>query len=139
MRPLGSISFLLLLGAVRALSQTPVVSAGGVVNAAGFDAAVSPGSLVSIFGSNLAPQTLAASVVPLPKSLAGVSVPFHGIGAPLQFVSASQINAQIPWEVSAAGSVSVVLMNNGFSSQPTDVAIATYAPDVFASQGYAIA
>ena len=139
MRPLGSISFLLLLGAVRAFSQTPVVSAGGVVNAAGFDAAVSPGSLVSIFGSNLAPQTLAASVVPLPKSLAGVSVQFNGIGAPLQFVSASQINAQIPWEVSAAGSVSVVVMNNGFSSQPTDVAIATYAPDVFASQGYAIA
>ena len=130
MRPLGSISFLLLLGAVRALSQTPVVSAGGVVNAAGFDAAVSPGSLVSIFGSNLAPQTLAASVVPLPKSLAGVSVQFNGIGAPLQFVSASQINAQIPWEM-GPGTYELQIQSIGLPNVTGTFTVSAIAPGLF--------
>jgi len=139
MPSLARISLLLLLGAARALTQTPVLNSGGVVNAASFDSPVSPGSLVSIFGSNLAPQTATASVVPLPLMLAGVSVQLNGAAAPLLFVSASQINAQIPWEVSAAGAVSVVVTNNGFSSGPADVSIGSYSPGVFASQGYAIA
>ena len=41
-----------------AFCQTPVISDGGVLNAASFDktpgAPLAPGSLVSIFGSNLA-------------------------------------------------------------------------------------
>ncbi|HEV2691142.1 MAG TPA: IPT/TIG domain-containing protein [Bryobacteraceae bacterium] len=122
-----------------AVAQTPVVSPGGVVNAASFDAPVSPGSLVSIFGSNLALQTAAAGAIPLPTSLAGVSVRFNGVLAPLLFVSTGQINAQLPWEVSANAVVSVVVTNNGASSVSQDVAVAPVSPGVFAIQGYAVA
>jgi uncharacterized protein (TIGR03437 family) len=139
MPPFLRISSLLLLVAGVALSQTPVVNTGGVVNAASFDTPVSPGSLVAIFGSNLAPQTVQASTVPLTRSLVGVSVQFNGIAAPLLFVSSSQINAQIPWEVSATDPVSVVVTNGQASSIPRDVSIRPYSPGVFASQGYAIA
>jgi uncharacterized protein (TIGR03437 family) len=133
------LSTLLLLGVSGALSQTPVVTPGGVVNASSFDAPVSPGSLVSIFGSNLAPQPAVAVALPLPQSLAGVSVQLNGVAAPLLFVSPNQINAQIPWEVSAIGPVSLVVTNNGSASDPIDITIGLYSPGVFVSQGYAIA
>jgi len=136
---LPSISLLLLLGVGPALSQTPVVNPGGVVNAASFDAPVSPGSLVSIFGSNLAQQTVAATLIPLPHRLAGVTVQFNGIAAPLLFVSPNQINAQIPWEVSATEPVSVVVTNGATSSAARDISIQPYSPGVFSLQGYAIA
>jgi len=122
-----------------ACGQTPVVSAGGVVNAASFDAPVSPGSLVSIFGSNLAPQVAAASTIPLPLSLGGVTVAFNGVAAPLLYVSSGQINAQLPWEVSATGPMDVVVVVNGAVSAPQSVSVAPVSPGIFAIQGYAVA
>jgi uncharacterized protein (TIGR03437 family) len=136
MRPY--IAVLALASAPLVFSQ-PVVSPGGVVNAATFVSPVSPGSLVSIFGSNLAPQTASASTIPLPPSLDGVTVQFNGVTAPLLFVSSSQINAQLPWEVPATGAVNVVVMNNGSPSAPQSVAIGPYSPGVFASGNHAIA
>jgi uncharacterized protein (TIGR03437 family) len=138
MTPLRFSGLLFLFGSF-ATAQTPAVTAGGVVNAASFDSPVAPGSLISIFGANLASQTAVAGVIPLPKSLAGVSVTFNSIAAPLLFVSDRQINAQLPWEVSASSPVNVVVNNNGALSTPQTVAIASIAPGVFAVQGHAIA
>jgi len=110
-----------------------------VVNAASFTLPVAPGSLVSIFGANLASQTAQASVIPLPVTLGGVSVSFNGFPAPLLFVSASQINAQFPWEVPSTGPVSVTVTNNLTPSAPQTVAVVQYAPGIFTVQGTAIA
>jgi len=109
-----------------------------VVNGASFDTPVSPGSLVSIFGSNLAPVTMQAGFIPLPVLL-GVSVQFNGINAPLLYVSPTQINAQMPWEISSTSIVSVVVINNMVSSNAQSVAIAPFGPGVFATGIYAIA
>src|ERR1022692_1384233 len=73
--------------AVLAVAQAPLVEHGGVVDAASFKGPVVPGSLVSIFGSNLASGTASASAIPLPVTLGGVSVSFNGIAAPLLYVS----------------------------------------------------
>ena len=55
---------------------------------------VAPGSIVSIFGTNLAASTATANAVPLPTTLSDVtSVTFNGIPAGLYFVSQNQINA----------------------------------------------
>ncbi len=116
------------------------MSPGGVVNAASFTAPVAPGELISIFGVNLAPDISAAGSIPLPMSLAGVSVRFNGnIFAPLVFVSPTQINAQLPWEVSADGPVTVVVNNNGVESAPQTVQVSLFSPAVFSAQGSAIA
>jgi len=120
-------------------AQSPVVSAGGVVNAASFVAPVTVGSLVSIFGSNLAPQAALATSIPLSTLLGGVAVSFNGLMAPLLYVSANQINAQLPFEVSSNSSVNVVVSNNGILSTPQTVNVSPYAPGVFAVQGYAVA
>ena len=68
------------------------------MNAASFAAKVAPGSLFSIFGTDLAMANQNAASAPLPTSLGGTSVTIGGKPAPLVFVSAGQINAQIPYE-----------------------------------------
>jgi uncharacterized protein (TIGR03437 family) len=98
-------SLALLLTAGAALAQTPVISPGGILNAASSDLTglpLSQGSLISIYGSNLSPVTDSAAAIPLPVSLDGVVVTVNGVLAPLLVVSAGQINAQIPWTALAA-------------------------------------
>ena len=95
------------LVAIRTPSQPAAAS-----NAASFAAstALSPGALVSLFGTNLARQTVLASSLPLPKQMGGATVKINGIEASLHFVSPFQINAQVPFEVSpGAAEIAVAL------------------------------
>jgi len=117
------------------------VTPGGVVNAASFvnGQPVAPGSIVAIFGTQLASQLALADSVPLATSLAGVSVTFNNIKAPLQFVSTGQINAQVPLEVNPSGSANMVVNNNGNLSTVTSVPMALLAPGVFQFNSHAIA
>lgn len=116
----------------------PAVAGGGVVNAASFanGQAVAPGSLVSIFGSNLAAGTAAADSIPLSSSLSNVSVTFNNVAAPLLFVSSGQINAQLPWNVlpsgATSGTASVVVRRGGVASAPMNVPVAPLSPGIFA-------
>lgn len=128
--------------AATAAAQTPAVFDGGVVNAASFEAgqAVTPGSIVAIFGSQLASQLAQASSIPLSNSLDNVSVTFNNIPAPLFAVipdnlpggsNPAQINAQLPWEVQQ-GVAKVVVTRNGVQSQPVDVQVGPFGPGIFA-------
>ncbi|HEY6343415.1 MAG TPA: hypothetical protein VIY49_18115 [Bryobacteraceae bacterium] len=68
---------------------------------------IAPGTIVSIFGSNLADSTISADpTMNLPIELGGVQVYFDGIRSPIFFVSPTQVNAQMPYEVSPVNSVS---------------------------------
>jgi uncharacterized protein (TIGR03437 family) len=133
-------SYLLLAGvAVAALvqAQTPAIAPGGIVNGASFakDQGVAPGSLVSIFGSELAAGLTQNDTVPLSTTLSNVSVKVNNIPAGLYFVSGGQINAEIPWDVLPAGmtsgQVTVVVTRNGVSSPPQQVNIIPVAPGIF--------
>src|ERR1700683_5275160 len=97
--PMSSpIYFSLVFFSVTALAiAQPTV--GGVSNGASFQANISPGCLISIFGSSLATATKQASTVRLPITLSGTSVTIGGISAPLDFGSNGQINAQVPFEL----------------------------------------
>jgi uncharacterized protein (TIGR03437 family) len=83
----------------QTILTVPQISQGGVANAASFSTVLAPGELFSIFGTNLASTTGSAAGVPLPMTLAGASVTVNGKPAPLVFVSPTQINAQLPYEV----------------------------------------
>ncbi len=135
MKPIGIILAILSLGA--AAYAQPSVASGGVLNGASFTVGqpVAPGSYVSIFGSNLASTSAAASSVPLSNSLGGVSVTFNNIPAPLNFVSSGQINAQLPYELAGTSSAQVVVKNGSASSAPQTVAITDLAPGIFALTG----
>lgn len=105
----------------------------GVLNAAAFAPhtwPVSPGVMVSLFGSGLAPMEAFAEATPLPRSLAGVSVAVNGVPAPLFFVSASQINLQMPFFLSD-GRASLAVTNNGVSSNEVFVPVSATSPGIF--------
>jgi uncharacterized protein (TIGR03437 family) len=124
------------------INTTPFNTLGGALNGASFarNQAIAPGSLVSIFGTGMASASAQASSIPLPASLGGVSVAFNGTPAALSFVSASQINAQVPWN--ASGTVNVVVTSGGTTFSPFQLQIASTAPGIFSVQsgaGQAIA
>ena len=64
-----------------------------------------PGTLASIFGQDLASETIQAGFVDgrLPTKLGGVQVYANGKLAPLLVVSPNQINFQVPWELEGTG------------------------------------
>lgn len=102
----------------------PVVYPGGIVNAASFGPpsqpgyGISQGSIVSIFGTNLAAAEASAPSVPLATQLGGTIVTFDGIQAPLFYVSPGQINAQVP---NASSNNPVVVVTAAGSSDPVQV------------------
>jgi len=71
-------------------------SVAAVVNGDGQAGAVAPGSIVTLFGSNLAPRAAQAARSPWPKVLETTSVFINGVAAPLGYVSPTQVNAQVP-------------------------------------------
>jgi len=93
-------------------SGGPAITAVGNAAAAS-DPRVAPGMLLAIFGSNLAPTTAQiAAGAAAPYSLAGVTAAVNGIPAPVMYVSATQVNIQVPLEVGAGPGV-IGIDNNG--------------------------
>ncbi|MDQ6707571.1 MAG: SBBP repeat-containing protein, partial [Acidobacteriota bacterium] len=120
-------------------STPPTLNAGGVVNGASFTATpLSPGSLITIFGTNFAAAAVGASSTPLPNSLGGVSVTINGIAAPLVYVGTNQINLQLPYEVTP-GNASVVVTGPGGVSSAGTFAVGQAGPGLFTSNNRAIA
>ncbi len=123
----GTASSLLVFG----LKTSAAVST--VVNAGDFEPGpVAPGSIVSLFGSNLAPQAASAAGVPWPFQLGGSSITVNGIPAPLSFVSPSQINAQIPFDVSP-GNANLTVSVGDLALAPRPLTIQPSAPGLFLS------
>lgn len=91
-------------------TPTEAATAAGSTLAGGNAAAeLAPGTLVSIFGTDLADTTATASAGPgggYPTAFDGVQVYFDGIQAPVLSVSPTQVNTQLPFEVSDASGVS---------------------------------
>ena len=109
----------------------PMVSAGGVVNAATYAVDLAPGCFATIFGANLAGgATESAPSLPLPDRLAGVQVFVGGRPARLHYVSDSQINFVVPLDV-APGDVELRVATPAGSSEPAPLRLAAVAPAVF--------
>lgn len=107
-------------------STAPQITA--VTNAfSGVAGAVSPGQLVSVFGSGLGP----AEGVALDGLLSGpgVSVRMNGVAASLLYVRSDQINAQAPAEMTGPD-VEVAVVVNGASSS-VSVPLRTASPGLF--------
>jgi uncharacterized protein (TIGR03437 family) len=114
----------------------PVVNS--VVNGASFTPNMSPGCLISIFGTGFASSLASASTVPLPISLGNTSVKIGGFAAPLYFVSPDQINAQVPFEVANTINVNfqyetvpVVVTTGQESSATFTIALTGASPGLF--------
>jgi len=117
-------------GDIESSADLPtVIFQGGAVSAASFAPSptpLAPGSLVSLFGMNVAGNGGGASSIPLPQSLGGVSVTIGGIPAPLLSADSNldQINLQVPFELDGQAQADIVVNNNGVLSTAETVNIA---------------
>ncbi len=105
----------------------PRVSA--ITSAADFTDSLAPGSLVSIFGQNLAPAESTAGSLPLPTQLSNTCVTVNGFRMPLLYVSPGQINGQLPFEL--MGQLSTVLHTPGGRSDIYYAQVQAGAPSIF--------
>ena len=112
------------------LNPPPILAVNGVVNAGDFSPSVAPGSLVTIFGQNLAIRPTSFSKFPLPAALGSVSVTANGVVAPVLYASPTQINIQMPYEVSGQVTLKVTTPNGTASSQ---VNVVPVAPSILAA------
>ncbi len=108
----GAVHFAGALGLVSTLtpSQPLAPRVLSVVNAASgqLSGTIAPGEVISIYGLELSPITVPATAAPVngvfPNTLGGVQVLVNGSPVPLLYVSASQINAEIPSPIPDAAS-----------------------------------
>jgi uncharacterized protein (TIGR03437 family) len=130
--------------------SAPLPTITKVTNAASFaTGAVSPGELVSIFANatnpigptpavQLGSANCPSPCTSVPTTMGGVQVKFlpQGIFAPLLYVSATQINAVVPYEVqTAGGSVSVEVVYLGQASNAFVLQTTTTAPGIISLLG----
>ncbi len=108
--PSGVVHFASSIGLVSTLTPAGPLEARtlSVVNAASgeLSGTVAPGEIISIYGVGLGPSS-GMTVMPedgqFPDSAGGVEVLVNGAAIPLLYVSASQINAELPTSLSLTG------------------------------------
>jgi len=120
----------------------PAISANGVVNAASFGPDMAPGSLASIFGTELADLTTSALFdVPsggFRRTSGGTTVSVNGVPCPLIYVSPGQINFQVPWQTPVGKQVDVQVVRDGIPSNSQPVTFKSAAPSAFGVNAVAI-
>jgi uncharacterized protein (TIGR03437 family) len=99
---------------------------------------VTPGKIVVIYGSGLGPAALqvnAPSNNVFGTQLAGTTVTFNGVAAPVIYASALQTSVIVPYEVAGASTANVVVTSPAGTSAAFPVAIASAAPSFFSRDG----
>ncbi len=121
----------------------PVITASSVVDAATFASGkpIAPGAYISIFGANLSSVTRSTTFSTLPMVLNQVTVSFDVPAAKLSlpgrmlFISPTQVNVQVPWELQGQTSVQIkVTVSDSFGSaygNVVTVPVADSAPAFF--------
>jgi uncharacterized protein (TIGR03437 family) len=117
---------------LRPANQSVLV--GAVVDAASQrDDPVSPGKIVVIYGAGLGPLELVQNQPSnghFGTELAGTTVSFNGIAAPILYTSATQVAAIVPYAVTGA-KAEVTVTYQGSASAAFTVPMAASAPNLF--------
>jgi uncharacterized protein (TIGR03437 family) len=116
-------------------AAVPTFSAASVTNSASFAVgSIAPGELITIFGQNLGPGTpqgLQVANGSVTTSLAGVTVLFNGVPAPMVMAYATQLNVIVPFEVQDSSTASVQVQYAGQTSAPVVLPVTAAVPGVF--------
>ncbi len=115
-------------------NSAPVLTPHGTLHsfAPKLGAPLAPGTIAQIYGDNLASQTSVATSIPLPTNIGGTTVLIGGIAAPLYFVSAGQINAQIPFELDPNRQYQIVVQANNALTTPDMLQMTSAIPGLAA-------
>jgi uncharacterized protein (TIGR03437 family) len=92
--------------------------------------AFAPGELVDLYG-NFGVATNVDSALPIPTELSGVQVFVNGTAAPVYLVSANQISALVPYEVSGNYFATFQVEVNGSKSNSVTVYVDNSSPGIY--------
>jgi uncharacterized protein (TIGR03437 family) len=121
-----------------AAAPAPLPPIKSVVNAASYiGGPVSPGEMVTIFGSGIGPATPAYASTDgatgrLATTIGGVQVLFNGIAAPMIYASSTQVSAVVPYEMASVANPSVWINYVGQTSNAFQLSLGSTAPGLFA-------
>ena len=124
-----------LVGSVAANPNVlPVLAVGGTVSNVNpvASAPLAPGTISSVYGNQLATVTQQTPGLPLPTQFQGTDIRVGNFQAPLFYVSPTQVNIQIPFELVPNQSYPVVATVNGLSSVLDTISVAPATPAVIA-------
>jgi len=115
-------------------SPGPVLAEHGTLSAfnSRVGALLAPGTIVAIYGVNLAAsdQPISPGVLPLPATVNGTQVTIGGLVAPLYYVSKGQLNAQIPAELTPGRSYQVQVAVNSALTAPDEISLVATTPGI---------
>jgi len=116
-------------------SPLPFINA--VVNAASYlGGGIAPGEIVTVFGTFLGPSIGQGATVSngfIGSSLANVQVTFNGYPGPLLYVSATQVNTIVPYELAGASNALVEVIFGKASSNAVLLPVVSSAPGIFSA------
>ena len=124
--------------------RAPSISTNGVVSATAFkpNAGAAPGTLLEIYGQNLASTARAwqesdFQLNRAPTVLDQVKVAIDGKDAYVAYVSPGQVNIEVPDGVATGAGVPVVVTNSAGSSVSYPVTVSGLAPAILAPSSFA--
>ena len=121
-----------------AAAAAPLPPIKGVTNAASYaTGAVSPGEMVTLFGTAIGPAAAAyatrdPATGKLATTIGGVQVLFNGAPAPMIYASSTQVSAMVPYEMALIANPSVWIAYAGHCSIAYQLSLGTAAPGLFA-------
>lgn len=129
----GSVNVPVTLNVTASPSSPPAMAA--IVSAGSLKPGViSPGEIITIFGSGIGPPATGLALDASGKvatTLSGTQVLINGVPAPLTYASVAQLNAIVPYEVGTAGTATIKVVTNGLESAAWGVPLAPSAPSIF--------
>ncbi len=120
-----------------ATGTKPAIPAGGVITASQFGAfsTISPGTWIEIYGTNLASATADWSSgfqgINAPTTVGGTTVTIGGLSAFIDYVSPTQVNAQVPSQLNT-GSQQVVVSTAAGQSANYSINVVNTEPGLYA-------
>ena len=103
------------------------------------DDGLAQGDFVALFGTQFTNGDPQTGTLPLGTNLGGTQVLINGKPVPIQYVSATQINIQIPYDA-AIGDGTLAVVRNGTQGDVVSIRISAVAPAVLAfGGGYVVA
>jgi len=130
--PAGAVAMSAPRAVVANLDTVPFVPPTAVNNGAGAtpQTGVAPGSVISIFGVNLAVATVVGPSDQLVQTLGGLTVTVGGRLLPLFFVSPTQVNAQLPADI-PLGAATATISSVGQPDVQSGFTVVQDAPGLF--------
>jgi uncharacterized protein (TIGR03437 family) len=116
--------------------SAPVLAAGALANAASFATGpVSPGEIVTLFGTGMGPATIATATINalglIGSTLAGTRVLFDGVPAPLIYTRTDAVSAVVPYETAGKSSTMVQVEYQGQLSPAASFTVVPATPGIF--------